>query len=79
MGDQEGLILSIASSFGSQATSILIASTDIDGEESKVLASFRQPQHPGCLLPRGPALVTGRENFGAAKVLLSHHPHAAAL
>lgn len=60
-GGQEGLILSLVCSFSLQATSILIASADIPGEESKVLACFRQPLHPGCLLPPGPALVAGRE------------------
>lgn len=50
-GGQEGLILSLVCSFSPQATSILIASADIPGEESKVLACFRQPLHPGCLLP----------------------------
>jgi len=46
-----------------------------------VLACFRQPRHPGCLLPPGPASGAGREEAGredsrAAKVpqLLSHHP-----
>lgn len=79
-GGQEGLILTLECSFGHQATSILIASVDIAGEESKVLACFGQPQHPTCLLSPGPALVAGREDFRAAEVpqLLSHHPHVAA-
>lgn len=48
-----------------------------------MLACFRQPLHPGCPLPPGPALVAGREagreDFRAAEVpqLLSHHPHVA--
>lgn len=80
----QGLIPNLTCSFGPQATSILTASADIPGEESKVLTCFGQPWHPGCPLPPGPALVAGREagreDFRAAEVprLLSHHLHVAA-